>query len=236
MSPPRRLRSYRDRVHMARSLACSAGALAVLIAVSACGSSGSKKNPAPSTGSTGSGSSSSTGSPSGSPSASPSPTVKPVTKLPGNCQSLLPRPEVEQTMGVNFPGRAAYVVGVPEKNIGRLSYLNCRYGLGAGGKGTPSVEVGISLYKSPAQAHRRLVGTIEDYRDHGATQTPTTVAGMEASLLEGSAHGYNIPLLVLSADQRTIAISVVANLLPKSKREAAMVKLAALALERTAPQ
>jgi hypothetical protein len=138
-------------------------------------------------------------------------------------------------LGVTFVGRTAYVVGVPEKNIGRLAYLNCRYGLGTGGKGTPSVEVGVSLYSSPAQAQKRLAGTIEDYRDNGATQSATTVSGVEATLLTGTARGYDIPLLVLAADQRTIAVSVVANLLSTAKREPAMVKLAALALSRTAP-
>jgi hypothetical protein len=148
---------------------------------------------------------------------------------------LLPRPDVEQTLGVTFAGRSAFVVGVPEKNIGRLAYLNCRYGLGAGATGTPSVEVGISLYGTPAQAQKRLTGTIADYRDHGATQSSTTVSGVDATLLVGTARGYDIPLLVLTTDQRTVAVSVVEKLLPTAKREPAMVKLAALALDRTAP-
>jgi hypothetical protein len=158
-----------------------------------------------------------------------------MTKLHGTCDSLLPRPEVEQTLNVNFVGKSAFVVGVPEKNIGRLAYLNCRYGLGAGTKATPSVEVGISLYSSPAQARKRLTGTIDDYRDHGATQSSTTVSGHDATLLVGTARGYDIPLLVVAADQRTVAVSVVANLLSTAKREPAMVKLAALALDRTEP-
>jgi hypothetical protein len=234
---PRRHRSYREWVHMARSLACSAGALAVLIAVSACGSSGPKKSPSSPTSQAGSGSSGSSSS-APSPSSSPSsPAAKHVTKLHGGCDSLLPRPEVEQTLGVTFSGRSAFVVGVPEKNIGRLAYLNCRYGLpaSAGSKGAPSVEVGISLYDTPAQAQKRLTGTIADYRDHGATQSSTTVSGIDATLLVGTARGYDIPLLVLATDQRTVAVSVVEKLLPTAKREPAMVKLAALALDRTAP-
>lgn len=222
---------------MARNLACSAGALAVLIAVSACGSSGSKKSPTSPTSPGSGGSSSSSGAPTSatSSSASSSPPAKHVTKLPGACDSLLPRPEVEQTLGVTFTGKSAYVVGVPEKNIGRLAYLNCRYGLGAGAKATPAVEVGISLYSSPAQAQKRLTGTIGDYQDHGATPSSTTVDGHDATLLVGTDRGYDIPLLVLAADQRTVAVSVVTSLLPTAKREPAMVKLAALALDRTAP-
>ncbi len=157
-----------------------------------------------------------------------------MSKLRGSCDTLLPQPEVEDLMGVHFVGKNAYVVGIPEKNIGRLGYLNCRYGLGASGKGTPAVEVGISLYKSPAQARTRLTGTIDDYRDHGATPSSTTVAGLDATMLVGTARGYDVPLLVVASGQRTVAISVVPNLVPADEREPAMVKLAALALQRTA--
>lgn len=139
-------------------------------------------------------------------------------------------------MGVQFSGRNAYVVGVPEKNIGRLAYINCRYGLGPTGKGTPAVEVGVSLYDSPAQAQQRLTGTIEDYTGHGATGAAVPVAGHTGTMFTGGpAPGYNIPTLVVAADQRTIAVSVVTTLLPSAKRAPAMVKLAGLALERTAP-
>jgi hypothetical protein len=138
-------------------------------------------------------------------------------------------------MRIHFVGRNAYVVGVPEKNVSRLAYLNCRYGLGASGRGTPAVEVGISLYASPDQARRRLTGTIGDYREHGAQQTSTTVAGLDATMLVGTTRGYDVPLLVLASGQRTVAVSVAANALPSSRLEPAMVKVAALALQRTAP-
>src|SRR5882762_757648 len=128
---------------MARTLACSVGALSVLIAVSACGSSGSKN--AKTTPSTPPGSTTSpTASTSAAPSTSASPT-KLVTKRHGTCDTLLPQPEVEDLMGNHFVGKNAYVVGVPDKNIGRLGYLNCRYGLGTSGKGSPPVEVGLPL-------------------------------------------------------------------------------------------
>ena len=139
-------------------------------------------------------------------------------------------------MGIHFVGKNAYVVGVPEKNIGRLGYVNCRYGLGVSGKGTPTVEVGVSLYNSPAQAQKRIDGTVQDYRDHGAAPSSATVAGREATMLVGGrARGYDIPLLVVASDQRTVAVSVVPNLLAAGQRQAAMTKLAALALDRTAP-
>lgn len=157
-------------------------------------------------------------------------------KLSGNCDSLLPQVDVEQTMGVRFAGKTAFVVGVPEKNIGRLGYLNCRYGLGAGAGAVPDVEIGISLYDTPAQAQSRLTGTIEDYRSHGAAPSPASVSGMDGTLLVGgSGAGYEVPLLVVASGQRTVAVSVLDKLLTASKRGPVMAKLAALALQRTAP-
>jgi hypothetical protein len=157
-------------------------------------------------------------------------------KLSGNCDSLLPQVDVEQTMGVRFAGKTAFVVGVPEKNIGRLGYLNCRYGLSGSAAATPATEIGVSLYETPQQAQKRLAGTIDDYRSHGATQTPATVSGVEGTLLVGgSGAGYDVPLLVVASGQRTVAVSVVDQLLAPSKRGAVMAKVAALAMQRTAP-
>jgi hypothetical protein len=157
-------------------------------------------------------------------------------KLSGNCDSLLPQVDVEDTMGVRFKGKTAFVVGVPEKNIGRLGYLNCRYGLTAGAGATPEAEIGVSLYNTPDQARKRLAGTIDDYRGHGATPSAATVSGMDATLLVGgSGAGYDVPLLVVASGQRTVAVSVVEKLLAPSKQGAVMAKVAALALRRTAP-
>jgi hypothetical protein len=164
-----------------------------------------------------------------------SPPVKAMTKLPGRCDTLLPQPEIEDLIGIHFVGNHAYVVGVAEKNIGRLGNLNCRYGLGASGKGTPAVEIGISLYAGAAQAQKRVEGTVADYRDHGATDSTTTVAGNPATILVGTAAGYDLPTLVIASGQRTVAISMVASLLTAAQRDPALVKLAALALDRTAP-
>jgi hypothetical protein len=151
-------------------------------------------------------------------------------KLSGSCDSLLPQVDVEDTMGVRFAGKTAFVVGVPEKNIGRLGYLNCRYGISAGAGGAPDTEIGVSLYNT------RLSGTIDDYRSHGATQSPATVSGVDGTLLVGgSGAGYDVPLLVVASGQRTVAVSVVDTLLAPSRRGAVMAKVAALALQRTAP-
>jgi hypothetical protein len=220
-------------VHPARTLACSAGAVVVLVAVSACGSGGSKKSSTqtttPSTGA------SSSAAASKSPSPTPSSTAPHVAKLRGSCDSLLPQPEIEDLVGVRFAGKNAYVVGIPEKNIGRLGNLNCRYGLGASGKQPPSLEIGISLYTSPGQANRRLIGTIQDYQDHGATRTAATISGQNGTMLVGGSAGYAIPTLVVASDQRTIAVSMLPTTLAANKRGPAMVKVAALALDRSAP-
>lgn len=224
-------------MHPARVLACSAGAVVVLVAVSACGSNGSKKPPSVTTGAS-STSASGSARASASTSASPTPSStapKLAAKLAGNCDTLLPQPEIEDLIGVHFSGKNAFVVGIPEKNIGRLGNLNCRYGLGASGKQTPALEIGISLYKSPAQADMRLTGTIDDYRGHGATQSSATVDGQEGTMLVGGGTGYNIPTLVVASDQRTVAVSMMPTVVAANKRGPAMAKVAALALDRTAP-
>ncbi len=82
------------------------------------------------------------------------------------------------------------MLGVAEPDIGRLdAYLNCRYGLSAPVKGkrapVPPVEVRISLYRSPAQAARRVQATIDYYRAHNASDRPVRVASGRACPLTG---------------------------------------------------
>ncbi len=158
-----------------------------------------------------------------------------VTKLPGDC-GLLDQYDVQQAAGVAIPGATAFVVGVPEKDIGRIGYINCRYGLPTPPTGaTPKIEIGVSLYDSVAQAQTRYTGTIADYVDHGASQQPTTVSGHPAVILIGAnAPGYTIPLLVVAADQRTVAVSIGPGLVASAKLPSALAKVAALALQRTA--
>ena len=225
-----RRRSYGDTVRTGKSVACATGALAVLLTAGACSSGGSNAKQTTTPTSTASSARTS------SRPASPSPAPVLMKKLSGNCDSLLPQVEVENTMGVRFAGKTAYVVGVPEKNIGRLGYLNCRYGLNANVGAIPETEIGISLYNTPGQAQQRLAGTIDDYRSHGATQSATSVSGTPGTLLVGGdGAGYNVPLLVVAFGQRTVAVSVVDKLLAPSSRGAVMAKVAALALQRTAP-
>jgi hypothetical protein len=155
-----------------------------------------------------------------------------MTALVGTCDSLLPLPDVEDAVGQQISGKTAFVVGVPEKAIGRLAYLNCRYGLSGA---TPQLEIGVSLYGSPAQAMRRLSATVDDYRSNGATRTPVTVAGYPGALLvDGTGPNDSLPLLVVAAGQRTVAVSAATALISGADRQRRMSALAALAIQRTA--
>jgi len=61
------------------------------------------------------------------------------------------------------------------------------------------------------------------------------VAGQYAVLLSGGiGPGYDVPLLVLAAGQRTVAVSLATRAGTAGTRWAAMVALAELALTRTA--
>jgi hypothetical protein len=157
------------------------------------------------------------------------------TKLPGSCDDLLPLSVVEDALGHSVKGATAFVVGVAEKDIGRIGYLNCRYGLPAGAptaKATPTVEIGVSLYGTSAQAARRIPATVNDYTSHNATATQTTIGDITATVLtNGVGAGYTAPTIVAAAGQRTIAISIAAGATPNPAKDLSV--LATLALENT---
>jgi hypothetical protein len=188
--------------------------------------------------------SSSAGSRAGSPTASisatqatsPSAATSPLTRLPGDCASLLPHFTVTQAIGrPDLAGTDAFVVGQPEKDIGRIAYLNCRYGVtGRGTSATTAIEIGISLYSTPLQAQARIGATVDDYTTHGATTGDTTVEGRPAKILTGgSGAGYEQLLLVVASAQRTVAVSVDATVAQGEKAAQDAAALAALALRRT---
>jgi hypothetical protein len=214
-------------------LACTVGAVAALALLAACSSGGS-----------GQGSTqppktvyvtASSTPPSTSASASPSTTAapRPVTKLTATCDSVMPLLDLQDALDVDIAGKTSFVVGLPDRGIGRLAYINCRYGLVGGATAVPKVEIGVSLYNSAAQAAKRLSGTIADYVDHGATRTPITVSGHGGSILVGSARGYDVPLLVVASGQRTIAISVISRLVPTSARSERLGKIGGLVVDRS---
>ena len=62
--------------------------------------------------------------------------ARPPRRSHGSCASDLPELAVLNALDRNtLPGDTAFVVGAPEKSIGRLTYLNCRYGVAREGRG-----------------------------------------------------------------------------------------------------
>jgi hypothetical protein len=175
---------------------------------------------------------------SSAPTSSPTPSPTTLTKLAGTCDSLLPSIAVADVVGGGpIVGREAFVVGPPQKDIGRIAYLNCRYGVtGTGTAAKPKIEIGVSLYSTPAAAAARITATTDDYTGHGATGTEVSVAGVPATLLTGgSGADYAAPLLVLSSGQRTVAVTVYPAFAAGAVATKDAEALAKLALAKTAP-
>ncbi|MDQ2839050.1 MAG: hypothetical protein M3Y89_16795 [Actinomycetota bacterium] len=170
---------------------------------------------------------------SATPTPTPTPSVTGPASLGGRCADLLPVTGVDEALGRPVIGKTTDILGVAEPNIGRLTYLNCRYGLAAAVKGkpapTPPVEIGISLYKSVDQAARRVLGTVDDYRSHGGTEKDAAVGTNLGSILLG----YGSPTIVVAAGPRTVAITVDAKLIAGAPNSA-LVALATFVLNATA--
>jgi hypothetical protein len=165
-----------------------------------------------------------------------SPTASQQTKLPGTCDDLLADYDVDQALGVTqLAGADQFVVGQPERDIHRIGYLNCRYGVtGAGAAATPKVEIGISLYETAKDAAARINATSQDYTAHGATSSDVPVGTHTGTLLTGgTGAGYAVPLLVAASGQRTVAVSIDPSVASGAQLKKAAVALAALALQRT---
>ncbi len=189
-------------------------------------------------GSSGPSASSSAGSGSGPATAASSAVPSPAaTTIDGTCASDLPELAVLNALDRNrLAGDTAYVVGAPEKSIGRLTYLNCQYGLrGKGTNATPAVEISVNLYDTPERAAARIPGTVEDYTAHGASDTDVTLSGgVHGHLLTGGSGDYGVPLLVAATGRRTLAVSMDSHAVPTPSPQQATTALANLALTRTA--
>ncbi|MGX7680343.1 hypothetical protein ACSMXN_15750 [Jatrophihabitans sp. DSM 45814] len=141
---------------------------------------------------------------------------------------------LEQASGRPFVGQTAFIVGVAEPNIGRVAYLNCKYGITTAvvnkkKVSTAKLEIGISLYKTADQASRRVQGTIDDYRSHGAASTTTAVGQYSGTVLVG----YGDPTIVVGAGPRTVAVSVNAKIVPAAQQTKVLAALADAALDAT---
>jgi hypothetical protein len=159
-----------------------------------------------------------------------------LTKLSGTCDTLLPDTSIGAVIGgPPLAGVDAFIVGRPEPAIGRLAYLNCRYGVtGAGATAKAKIEIGISLYSSADKAASRIAATVEDYTAHGASGQPTTVDGQSATMLTGGVGaGYADPLLVVASGQRTVAVNVAPSVASGQKATDDAASLATLALKGT---
>lgn len=208
--------------------ALSAGVLVAAVLLGGCTQAAA---PGGSTSTATSGPASSSAPASPSRSARPSPTAAATGEpsLGGRCEDLLPVGTVNIALRRTVVGRTAFVLGVAEPDIGRLTYLNCRYGLATPVKGKPApeplVEVGISLYHSSAQADRRIQATVEYYRAHGAADRAVRVGAGQGTLLTG----FGLPTLAVAAGPRTVAVTVSPKLLtPRSTTELAALAKAAL--------
>jgi len=193
--------------------------------VAGCGKSTPKSAPPPSTGTASSSAS--------TPSSSAPATATAAPTLGGECADLLSLSIIEQALGRPVIGQTAFVRGVAEPNIGRLTYLNCRYGLATPVRGKPApqpqLEIGVSLYSSPSRATTRVQGTVADYRSHGASQQDAAVGKDPATILLG----YGYPTLVVAEGPRTVAVSADPKLIAIAPT-AGLVAIAQAALVATA--
>jgi hypothetical protein len=189
-----------------------------------CGKSTPKSAPPPS---------STASSSASTPSSSAPATATAAPTLGGECADLLSLSTIEEALGRPVIGQTAFVRGVAEPNIGRLSYLNCRYGLATPVRGKPApqpqLEIGVSLYSSPSRAATRVQGTVADYRSHGASQQDAAVGKDPATILLG----YGYPTLVVAEGPRTVAVSADPKLIAIAPT-AGLVAIAQAALVATA--
>jgi hypothetical protein len=168
----------------------------------------------------------------GTTSASPAPTVAAMSKLPGACGGLLPLGSVVDALGRTVGSGTAFVVGVADPTIDRVSYINCRYGVSKKSS-TAAIEIGVSLYRTAAKAEARLRPTIADYTAHAAEATEAEIEGQRATVLQGGVGAGYGPTVVLAVGQRTIAVTFRANAISAAEVTKDLTKLATLAAQRT---
>jgi hypothetical protein len=156
--------------------------------------------------------------------------------LGGECSTILSLSAVELSLGRRVVGRTAFVVNLPDRKIGLLARVNCRYGIGKAVKRNrrtvvppPLVEVSVSLYATENQASGRVAATVAAWRDSGARQTAVPMGQDTATLLTG----YGQPLLVVAHRQRTVAVTVAAALMKGRNPAAVMSDIAAKALRNS---
>lgn len=160
-------------------------------------------------------SASASGSASSSASSTPKPTATrtvaapPKAALPADCSLLLPNSVIDKALGKRLGGKTVYIKGVAESKIGRTGRATCRYGVR--NKAVP-IEVGVSGYRTAAQAKSRVQVTVTAERDAGARSQAATVGTEHATILLGK-HG---SLLVYDSANRTVAVTLAAGVVGPS--------------------
>lgn len=152
--------------------------------------------------------------PSSSASTQPSATSTTPVGFNGRCEDLLPLSLVTDALQRPVVGRTSSIVGVAEPNIGRLAYLNCKYGITTATVKkkpvtTTGVEIGLSLYSTAQQAAKRVQATVDYYLSLGASAHPIRVGQNAGQIMLGVGD----TLIVVAAGPRTAAISVTAKIL-----------------------
>ncbi len=123
-----------------------------------------------------------------------------------------------------------YGVGGSDPTINRLTFIDCKYG-NIRGK-APVAEIRVSLYRSAGDAADRIEATIQDFEQHGASASTTTVGGQHATLLLGAnmlAYGPTL-VKVAAAHHRDHDASRL------GQRAEAAPALAGLAMRKTTPR
>jgi hypothetical protein len=116
---------------------------------------------------------------------------------------------IDKALGRRLGGKTLYIKGLAEPTIGRTGRATCRYGVR--NKAVP-IEVGVSGYRTAAEASSRVAITVTAERDAGAATQATTVGIEHATILLGK-HG---SLLVYGSSNRTVAVTLGAGVVGAS--------------------
>lgn len=161
-------------------------------------------------------------------STTPPPVTRGKRPVPKTCASVVSRQEVEIQVGKQLNGDSQEIVGVPEPSIGRTARLDCYYGIPGGkSRGSAAVMIGIATYKDPQSAQERLSSSVQAEQDHGAKATDVKV-GPDPGVLLSSGDGTFT--LVVAHGTTSVVINAVHNLVPASKMQAVLIKIADRAL------
>lgn len=165
-----------------------------------------------------------------STSTAPPPVTRGNRPVPKTCAGVVSRQEVEIQVGKQLNGDSQEIVGVPEPGIGRTARLDCYYGIPDGkSRDDASVSVGIASYDNTQSALQRLAGSVQAQQSHGAKATDVMV-GPDTGVLISGGDDKNMLTLVVSHGPTSVVINALVNLVPSSKIQKVLIKIADRAL------